>query len=69
MIQFAMFFGSRLYAGEKNGTEICITAAGRLLYHGVKRNDIIAHKKPVAGCPTRATDEALRILCTWSETK
>ena len=30
-------------AGEKNGTEIGITAAGRLLYHGAKRNDIICH--------------------------
>ena len=43
MIEFAMFFGSRLYAGEKNGTEISITAARRLLYHGAKRNDRICH--------------------------
>ena len=32
-----MFFGSRLYAGEKNGTEISITAARRLLWHIYKK--------------------------------
>ena len=37
MIEFAMFFGSRLYAGEKNGTEISITAARRLLWHIYKK--------------------------------
>ena len=64
-----MFFRFPAIAGEKNGTEISITAARRPLYHGAKRNDIIAHKKPVATCPTGANGEALRILCAWSEAK